>query len=165
MRRHARPPYLDYGTSRDLEIQPVPNMSKHNITLDHFDCGISRDQSCEWGTKWDLCAPGLSCCFASERTLRSRWPPSPQPPILRDGRGRSGRGPSIRSDRVFRPHDRSCRPSAFARSDPMQTAADSEHGRAIRSTDESRSPPILRQHFHIFGEFVVSFTFTHIRTF
>jgi hypothetical protein len=47
----------------------------------------------------------------------------------------------------------------------MQTAADSEHGRAIRSTDESRSPPILRQHFHIFGEFVVSFTFTHIRTF
>jgi hypothetical protein len=43
----------------------------------------------------------------------------------------------------------------------MQTAADSEHGRAIRSTDESRSPPILRQHFHIFGEFVVSFTFSH----
>ncbi len=27
------------------------------------------------------------------------------------------------------------------------------------------SPPILRQHFHIFGEFVVSLTFTHIRTF
>ena len=77
MRRHARPPYLEYGTSRDLEIQPVPDRSKHNITLDHFDCGISRDQSCEWGTKWDLCAPGLSCRFASERTLHFRWPPSP----------------------------------------------------------------------------------------
>jgi hypothetical protein len=34
----------------------------------------------------------------------------------------------------------------------MQTAADSEQGRVIRSTDESRSPPIRRQHFHIFGE-------------
>jgi hypothetical protein len=42
----------------------------------------------------------------------------------------------------------------------MQTAADSEHGRAIRSTDEARSRPILRQHLQIFGEFVVSFAFT-----
>jgi hypothetical protein len=25
---------------------------------------------------WDLCVPGLSCRFASERTLRFRWPPS-----------------------------------------------------------------------------------------
>ncbi len=32
-------------------------MRKRNITLDHFDCGISRDQPCEWGIKWDLCAP------------------------------------------------------------------------------------------------------------
>jgi hypothetical protein len=42
----------------------------------------------------------------------------------------------------------------------MQTAADSEHGRAIRSTDEASSRPILRQHLQIFGEFVVSFAFT-----
>jgi hypothetical protein len=34
-----------HGTSRDLEIQPVPDMPKHNITLDHFDCAISRGQS------------------------------------------------------------------------------------------------------------------------
>jgi hypothetical protein len=39
---------LDYGTSRDLEIQPVPDIRKRNITLDHFDYGIGRDQPCEW---------------------------------------------------------------------------------------------------------------------
>jgi hypothetical protein len=71
-------------------------------------------------------------------------------------------GASIRSDPVFRPRDQSYRPSAFASSDPIQSAADSDRGRA---TGESRSPPILRQHFHFFGEFVVSLTFTHIRTF
>jgi hypothetical protein len=41
-----------------------------------FDCGISRDQACKWCNEWDLCVPGLSCRFASERTLRFRWPPS-----------------------------------------------------------------------------------------
>lgn len=41
-----------------------------------------------------------------------------------------------RSDRVFRPRDRGCRPSALA---PRTHPADSNHGRAIRSTDESRS--------------------------
>jgi hypothetical protein len=25
-----------------------------NITPDHFDCGISRDQTCKWGTEWDF---------------------------------------------------------------------------------------------------------------
>jgi hypothetical protein len=42
--------------------------------LDHHNCGISRDQSCEWGIKWDFCAPGLSCRFASEQTLHLSWP-------------------------------------------------------------------------------------------
>ncbi len=45
------------GTSGDLEIQPVPDIRKRNITLDHFDCGVGRDQPCEWGIKWDLCGP------------------------------------------------------------------------------------------------------------
>ena len=27
-----------------------------NITLDHPDRGISCDQTCKWGTEWDLCA-------------------------------------------------------------------------------------------------------------
>src|ERR1700730_3962718 len=40
--------------------------------FDHFGSGISHDQTCKWGIEWDTCAPGLSCCFASERTLRSR---------------------------------------------------------------------------------------------
>src|SRR6266436_201392 len=50
MRGRARPPYLDHGTSRDRQIQPVPNMRRGNITLDHFDCGIRRDQPWEWVT-------------------------------------------------------------------------------------------------------------------
>jgi len=25
--------------------------------LDHFDYGISRDQMCKWGIKWDFCIP------------------------------------------------------------------------------------------------------------
>jgi len=41
-------------------------MRKRNITLGHFDCGIKRDQLCEWAIKWDICAPGLSCHF--------KWP-------------------------------------------------------------------------------------------
>jgi hypothetical protein len=44
--------------------------------LDHFDYGISRDQMCKWGIKWDFYAPGSLCCVASERTLYFRWPPS-----------------------------------------------------------------------------------------
>ncbi len=44
--------------------------------LDHFGSGISCDQTCKWGIEWDTCAPGLSCRFASERTLHFRWPPS-----------------------------------------------------------------------------------------
>jgi hypothetical protein len=35
-------PHLDYGASGDREIQPVSNMRKRNVTLDHFDCGISQ---------------------------------------------------------------------------------------------------------------------------
>jgi hypothetical protein len=31
-------------------------MQKHKIMLDHFDCGINRDQTCKWGIEWDLCA-------------------------------------------------------------------------------------------------------------
>src|SRR6266851_6580477 len=44
--------------------------------LDHLSSGISSNQTCKWGIEWDLCAPGLSCRFASERTLHFRWPPS-----------------------------------------------------------------------------------------
>jgi hypothetical protein len=51
-------------------------MRMRDITLDHLDCGISRDQPRKWGIEWDTSAPGLSCHFASERTLRFRWPPS-----------------------------------------------------------------------------------------
>jgi hypothetical protein len=31
-------------------------MRKRNLTLGHFDGGISRDQSCEWAIEWDICA-------------------------------------------------------------------------------------------------------------
>ena len=56
MRRRAQPPHLDYGTNGDREIQPVSNMRMRNITLDHLDRGISRDQPCEWGIEWDTSA-------------------------------------------------------------------------------------------------------------
>jgi len=28
-----------------------------NITLDHAECGISRDQTFKWGIEWDLYGP------------------------------------------------------------------------------------------------------------
>ena len=34
-----------------------------DITLDHPDCRIGRDQPCKRGIEWDTCAPGLSCYF------------------------------------------------------------------------------------------------------
>jgi hypothetical protein len=42
--------------------------------LDHFVSGISCDQTCKWGIEWDSYAPGLSCCFASERNFHSAGP-------------------------------------------------------------------------------------------
>src|SRR5882757_31395 len=41
-----------------------------------FPSGISSNKTCKCGIEWDLCVPGLSCRFASERTLHFRWPPS-----------------------------------------------------------------------------------------
>jgi hypothetical protein len=45
-------------------------------TICSHGSGIGSNQSCKWGIEWDICAPGLSCRFASERTLHFRWPPS-----------------------------------------------------------------------------------------
>jgi hypothetical protein len=69
MRRGAQPPHLDYGANGDREIQPVLNMRMRNITLYHLDCGISRDQPCEWGIEWDTCGPGSLCCVAFRTKL------------------------------------------------------------------------------------------------
>jgi len=104
MRRHARPPYLDYGTSRDLEIQPV--QIRRSI--------ISRSITSIAGSAVTDRASGvLSVIFVHQDyravLVRNELSTSDghqfqQPPILRDGRV-IRRGPSIRSDRVFRPRD------------------------------------------------------------
>ena len=41
---------------RDVYVFDLTTKPLHNITLDHFDCGISRNQPCKWGIEWDLCA-------------------------------------------------------------------------------------------------------------
>jgi hypothetical protein len=46
----------------------------------------------------------------------------------------------------------------------FESAAENEHGRATRSSLRDEILPIPRQPSDIFGELVVSFTFTHIRT-
>jgi hypothetical protein len=51
----------------------------------------------------------------------------------------------------------------FTTSSPIQSAP-SRQGPEICSTDESKSPPIPRHCSDIFGEFVVSFTFTQLTT-
>jgi hypothetical protein len=37
--------------------QTLRFMQKRKIMLDHFDGGVSRDQTCKWGIEWYLCAP------------------------------------------------------------------------------------------------------------
>jgi hypothetical protein len=52
-------------------------MRMRNITLDHLDCEISRDQPCEWGIEWDTYAPGLLCVWLSNEAIciRRRFRP------------------------------------------------------------------------------------------
>jgi hypothetical protein len=85
--------------------------------------------------------------------------------FLRDGRGRSDGGLPFGAIVCFDLATETADRALSRAATPIQSAGGSEHGRAMRSTDESRSPPILLQHFHIFGEFVVSFAVTHLRTF
>jgi len=46
----------------------LPSYGGHEVTHDHFDSVINRDQTCKLGIEWDLCAPGLLCCVASEQS-------------------------------------------------------------------------------------------------
>jgi hypothetical protein len=37
----------------------------HEVTLDHFDSVISRDQTCKLGIEWDLCASAHCTSYLS----------------------------------------------------------------------------------------------------
>ena len=65
----AAPTNLDLGVLRS-DHKPVHTLQ--NITLDHPESGISRDQTCKWGIEWDLCA--LQILSSKERVLRW-WSP------------------------------------------------------------------------------------------
>jgi hypothetical protein len=43
-------------------------ISRSITWIAHLDCGISRDQSCEWGIEWDTCAPHI---FESEEEAKA----------------------------------------------------------------------------------------------
>jgi hypothetical protein len=49
--RRGTPLCRDGGISRTCGVRPLRFMRRHWITFDHFGSGISRDQTCSWGTK------------------------------------------------------------------------------------------------------------------